>query len=161
MNREAIKAALFTLLSSAQFDLGAGAVSFTTASPKLLHWNDVAASAQPAFFLSQGPQTPLPPPAPGGPRAWHLDYWARIYVNTQGQTDPATVLNPILDSIEAKFILASGVAQNLGGLVEWVRIEGMIETFGADASTRATCSTCCRPGRPASSRPRRPASTCS
>jgi hypothetical protein len=130
MNREANKTALFNLIAGLRFDLGSGLVGFTTASTKLKHWNDVQPTAQPAFFLSQGPQTPLPPPAPNGPHAWHLDYTGRIYVNTQGETDPASALNPILDAIEAAFDpMKLGTAQSLGGLVQWARIEGTIETF--------------------------------
>lgn len=129
MNRKAIKTALFNLIAAAQFDLGAGVVGFTTASPKLKHWNDVPATQQPAFFLSQGPQMPLPPPAPGAPHAWHLDFTARIYVNTAGDTDPADALDPILDAIEGKFTSAAALPQTLGGLVQWARIEGTIETF--------------------------------
>lgn len=131
MNREAIKTALFNLIAAAQFDLGQGPVGFTTASPKLKHWNDVGPSEQPAFFLSQGMQIPLAPPASNGPRAWHLDYWARIYVNTQGETDPASALNPILDAIAALFDprALGGWPQTLDGLCQWVRIEGQIETF--------------------------------
>lgn len=131
MNREPIKTALFNLIAALQFDLGSGPVGFTTASPKLKHWNDVQPSAQPAFFLSQGPQIPLAPPAPNGPRAWHLDYIGRVYVNTQGDTDPTTALNPILDAITNVFdpLQLNGSPQTLGGLVQWARIEGAIETF--------------------------------
>src|SRR4051812_14844631 len=129
MSREACKIALFNLIAGLQFDLGSGLVGFTTKSTKLKHWNDVSPTAQPAFFLSQGPQTPMPPPAPGGPRAWHFDYFGRVYVNTQGSVDPASVLNPILDAIDAAFVSAAGIPQTLGGLVEWARIDGTIETF--------------------------------
>lgn len=129
MNREANKLALFNLIAGIQFNLGAGLVGFTTSSTKLKHWNDVGKSAQPAFFLSQGPQVPQGPPAPGAPRAWLLDYTARIYVNTAGDADPASALNPILDAIEALFVSPLGTPQTLGGLVQWARIEGAIETF--------------------------------
>jgi hypothetical protein len=129
MNRKAIKTALFNMVAAAQFDLGSGLVGFTTASPKLRHWNDVQTGEQPALFLSQGPQMPLPPPAPGAPRAWHLDYTIRIYVKTEGDADPADALDPILDAIEAMFVSASALPQTLGGLVQWARIEGTIETF--------------------------------
>jgi hypothetical protein len=130
MNRKAIKTALFNLITAQQFDLGAGPVGFTTASTKLKHWNDVPPGQQPAFFLSQGPQMPLAPPAPNGPRAWHFDYIARIYVNTQGDADPADALDPILDAIANAFDPAViGGAQTLTGLAQWARIEGTIETF--------------------------------
>lgn len=130
MNREDIKSALFNLVANVRFDLGNGLMGFNTASPKLKHWDDVQPGEQPAFFLSQGPQTPLAPVAPNGPRSWHLDYTARIYVRTAGEVDPATALNPILDAIEACFDpMVLGGPQTLSGLVQWVRIEGTIDTF--------------------------------
>ena len=52
-----------------------------------------------------------------------------VYVATKGAASPGEVLNPILDYIEAA--LADpfpGQAQTLGGLVEYARIEGLIET---------------------------------
>lgn len=131
MNREAIKQGLFNLIAGLQFDLGSGPQSWSSSSLKLKHWTDVDRAYQPAFFLSQGQQTPLAPPAPTGPRAWHYDYWGRVYVNTQGAADPASQLNPILDAIEAKFDAAQlgGVPQTLSGLCQWIRLEGPIETF--------------------------------
>jgi hypothetical protein len=129
MNRKAIKAAIFSLVAGVQFDVGNGLQSFATASPKLKHWNDVKKPDQPAFCLSQGPQTAMPPPVPGAPQVWHLDYTGYIYVNSQDQTDPADVLNPILDVIEAAFSSDIGLPQTLGGLVQWARIDGKIDTF--------------------------------
>jgi hypothetical protein len=130
MNREPIKSTLFNLIAQLRFDIGAGTQSWVSISTKLKHWDDVDRSQQPAFFLSQGPQTPLPPVAPNGPRAWHYDYTGRVYVNTAGQQDPASVLNPILDAIEAVFDpMQIGSPQTLSGLCQWVRLEGPIETF--------------------------------
>jgi hypothetical protein len=130
MSREAIKSGLFNLIAGLQFDIGGGPQSWISSSTKLKHWDDVDRSLQPAFFLSQGPQTPLPPPAPNGPRAWHYDYTGRVYVNTAGQQDPASVLNPILDAITDAFDpLKIGSPQTLSGLCQWIRLEGPIETF--------------------------------
>jgi hypothetical protein len=122
MNRQAIADALFALVSAIP--------GFVTASTKLKHWADVPSSEQPALFQSQGAQTPLAPPAPGGARAWQLDFTLRIYVNTAGETDPTTVLNPFLDAITTLFDPNGiGAPQTLGSLVQWARIEGAIETF--------------------------------
>lgn len=130
MSRESIKLALFNLIGAIEFSTGSGSTGFKTISTKLKHWDDVDRSQQPAFFLSQGPQIPHAPVAPGAPRSWHLDYTARIYVNTEGATDPASVLNPILDAIVALFDPETlGGPQTLGGLVQWARIEGQIDTF--------------------------------
>lgn len=122
MNRQAIADALFALVSALS--------GFETVSTRLKHWSDVPSAEQPALFQSQGNQTPLPPPAPGGPRAWHLDFTLRVYVNTSEAIDPTSVLNPILDDLTALFDAnAIGAPQTLGGLVQWARIEGTIETF--------------------------------
>lgn len=123
MNREPIYAALFALL--------AGAASFPTASRRLRHWSAVEAAEQPALFQVQKKETPQQ--ADGAPTAWRaaLD----IYVYCQApddETAPATVLNPLLDAVEAalapKGADAVAGAQTLGGLVKHCRIAGAIET---------------------------------
>jgi len=121
MNREAIFAALFALVSTPP--------ALVTKSRKLLHWNDVPASQQPALFQAQGKQTVSQPAANGLPTKWVLDATLYVYVNTQGAASPGEVLNPILDAITAALDAnAIGTPQTLGGLVEWARIEGSIET---------------------------------
>lgn len=120
MNREAIYAALFALVSDD---------AFVTKSRKLLHWNDVQANQQPAMFQAQGKETVAAPAAVGLPTRWLLEATLYVYVSTQGATSPGEVLNPILDALTAKLDPNPiGTPQTLGGLVEWARIEGSIET---------------------------------
>jgi len=121
MNREAIYSALFTLVSSP--------AGFVTKSRKLLHWNDVPPTQQPAMFQAQGRETVVQPAANGLPTKWTLEATLYVYVNTQGAGSPGEVLNPILDALTAKLDPNPiGAPQTLGGLVEWARIEGSIET---------------------------------
>lgn len=119
MNREAIYSALFTLVSAAP--------GLVTTSRKLLHWNDVPASQRPALFMSQ--RREMTEQAYGRPTIWRLEVDLYVYVSTQGSAYPGAVLNPILDAITAKLDNAfAGQPQTLGGLVQWARIEGTIET---------------------------------
>jgi len=120
MNRENIYAALFTLASSPP--------GLVTKSRKLLHWNDVGPGEMPALFQAQGNETLVKPAANGLPSVWMLEATLYLYVRTEGQS-PGPVLNPLLDAITAKFDAnVIGVPQTLGGLVQWARIEGTIET---------------------------------
>ena len=92
MNCEPIYAALFTLL--------AGAATFVTSSRRLRHWSDVAAAEQPALFQVQKTETVIRPR--GAPPKWTLG--ADVYVYCQAPdeiTSPATVMNPLIDAIEA------------------------------------------------------------
>jgi hypothetical protein len=119
INREAIFAALFALLSSSG--------AYTTASRRLQHWNDVSKSAQPALYMAQGAQVART--VRGYPTVWTLSVDVYIYVRTDGGLNPGPIINPLLDAIEAA--LAPNAAENtqtLGGLCEWCRIEGAIET---------------------------------
>lgn len=121
MNREPIFAALFDLVSVAP--------GLVTMSRTLKHWSDVSAEERPALFQAQGGQTVVATAANGLPSKWMMEASLYVYVSTDGSASPGQVLNPILDAIEA--MLAPnpmGVPQKLGGLVEWVRIEGTIET---------------------------------
>jgi hypothetical protein len=120
MNRENIYAALFAAVS--------GVPGLVTASRRLKHWSDVSSSDLPALFLAQGKQTVVPPAAIGLPTRWTLEATIYLYVGTQGAAAPGTALNPIVDAIAALFDPRGGVPKTLGGLVEWARIEGAIET---------------------------------
>lgn len=120
MIREDIYAALFALISN-------GVDSLTTKSRTLKHWNDVQASAMPYFCLAQGPQkvaqrTGLPP-------AWTLGGIIYLYTSNRGATSPGEIMNPIVDAIDAMLgIDPARGPQTLGGLCQWARIEGTIET---------------------------------
>lgn len=129
MNREAIYAALFALVSPVS--------GFVTVSRTLRHWNDVSPSEQPALFQAQGSQLPGSPPAPGGPRSWALDAKLYLYANKDGLS-PGEVINPLVDAIAALFDpTAIGGPQTLGGRVQWVRIEGAIETDEGNLGSQA------------------------
>ena len=118
MNREAIYAALFALVSAPS--------GLKTRSRKLKHWDSVNASEMPALFQAHGPQVAMP--VTGHPTRWQLDAVQWVYVSTVNG-DPGPVLNPIIDAIaNALDLNSAGRPQTLGGLVEYARIEGTIET---------------------------------
>jgi hypothetical protein len=124
MNREPIYAALFDLIKVA-----CGPDTFVTTSRLLKHWADVPATQRPALFQTQKNET-AQKSNPGLPTVWHLEATLYIYVSTRGATSPGEVLNPILDAIDAAMDFSSpGNPQTLGGLVQWARIEGTIETY--------------------------------
>lgn len=79
----------------------------------------------PALFQAQGPQ--VPQTQTGQPSKWHLTAKLWIYVSTQGASSPGEVLNPIVDAIDAA-LANFPIVQKLGGLVQWARIEGDLET---------------------------------
>ena len=120
MNREPIYAALFALVQSA--------ASFVTVSRRLRHWSDVAAAEQPALFQIQKSETaeerrPLPV-------KWRLAVDLYLYAHAPDElTPPATVLNPLLDALEAA-LAPDPVShvQTLGGLVQHCWIAGRIQT---------------------------------
>ena len=125
MTREDIYAELFGLVSGATLE--GGAVAFVTSDRKLKHWSDVKAAERPALFQAQKRETLIN--STGMPGKWLLHVDLYVYVSTKGAASPGEVLNPILDAIDA--ILAphpARGAQTLGGLVQYARIEGTIET---------------------------------
>jgi hypothetical protein len=121
MNREAIYAALFALVSAAD--------GLVTTSRKLKHWSDVPASQRPALFQAQARETVLATAVNGLPSRWLLEATLYVYVSTPGALSPGEVLNPILDAITVALApTPAGAPQTLGGLVEYARIEGAIES---------------------------------
>jgi hypothetical protein len=118
---ETIYTALFNLLRTAP--------GLRTASRRLRHWDDVPSNEQPALFLAQGNinaefETGLP-------TVWTCRADVFLYVKTGGDlhATPASVFNPILDSIISKLLPPPHLGeQTLGGLVHRCRIEGEIET---------------------------------
>jgi hypothetical protein len=117
MNREAIYGALFTLMQTAP--------GLVTTSRTLKHWGDVPANQMPALFMAQGAQTAQT--ITNQLTRWHLDAKVYVYVSTDGATSPGAVMNPIIDAI-ATALGNFPTVQTLGGLVQWARIEGTIET---------------------------------
>ncbi|HUB94285.1 MAG TPA: hypothetical protein VL993_00120 [Stellaceae bacterium] len=123
MTREPIYAALFALLSDA--------AAFATASRRLRHWAEVAPAEQPALFQVQKRETAKE--AEGSPTVWRAEVDLYLYCQApDDETPPATILNPLVDAIEAALLpagadLATGT-QSLGGLVKHCWIAGAIET---------------------------------
>lgn len=119
MNREPIWQALFTRLSAA--------APFVTTSRRLCHWSDVPAIEQPALFVAQGGEQAST--TTGQPTRWELEGQVYVYARVDDGAVPGTVMNPLMDAITAVLAPANPMQrQTLGGLVEWVRIDGRIET---------------------------------
>ena len=120
MIREPIYAALFARL--------AGAAAFTTTSRRLRHWSDVGAAEQPALFIVQKSETAEQ--HRGRPVTWKA--LVDVYVYAQApdeETPPASVLNPLLDAVEAALAPDPVTnVQTLGGLVQHAWIAGRVET---------------------------------
>jgi hypothetical protein len=120
MIREPIYTALFALV--------AGAASFVTIGRRLRHWSDVGAAEQPALFMTQKSENaeerqPLPV-------KWRASVDLYLYAQAPDElTSPATVLNPLLDAVEAALAPDPvGHVQTLGGLVSHCWIAGRIQT---------------------------------
>lgn len=89
MNREAIYAALFNLVSNVE--------GIVVAERRLRHWNDVRAVEQPYLCVAQGNQTATQ----GSPvirvnAKWQMEADIYIYVQTTGKQVPGTVMNLFL-----------------------------------------------------------------
>jgi hypothetical protein len=116
---------------SALWDLGESAALFASASRRLRHWADVAPAEQPALFLSEkGGQAVVK--KLGAPIVWTL--YADFYVYAHSSDPylaPATILNPLLDSLEAALAPSptTGI-QNLGlpEIVQHAYIVGKVQT---------------------------------
>lgn len=121
MTRETIYAALYAKLTAIP--------GIVTTGRRLKHWSDVPAEQQPALYLIQRNETPSQ--VKGVPAKWSLKADLYLYVNTGNDENiaPATLLNPLLDAIEAVLAVEpfSGF-QTLGGLVSHAWIAGTIET---------------------------------
>jgi hypothetical protein len=121
--REAIYAALWAL--------AAEAASFATASRRLRHWSDVSPAEQPALFMSEkGAVAKVP--VLGAPVLYTL--YADLYIYAHSADPylaPATLLNPLIDAVEAAIAPppATGI-QNLGlpDMVQHCYIAGRVET---------------------------------
>jgi hypothetical protein len=119
IDREAIYAALFALVSSAS--------AFKTSSRKLQHWDDVPPPNQPALFQAQGNETAVAPYRQ--PTKWTLQAKLYVYAHQNSlDTLPAVALNQLLNAIEAKLAPGPDGEQTLGGLVSHCRIVGDVET---------------------------------
>lgn len=122
MNREQIYSTLFSWVSSRMS-------SCKTKSRRLQHWSDVAPADMPALFLAQGPQFQTQPK--GAPTQWRLTGRFYLYAHSENiDLAPATLLNTMLDELEAAFAPVGFLQQQTFGLtsVDHCRIEGEIET---------------------------------
>lgn len=119
-DREAIYSAMFNLVASDP--------AYVTKSRRLLHWNDVAPTDQPAIFMAQ--RNELCTPVRGMPPVWEFTGDFYIYCRTDGGLPPGPIINPLLDKITALLGSDGKIdnVQTLGGLVHYARIEGAIET---------------------------------
>jgi hypothetical protein len=123
IQREPIYAALWALAS--------GSAGYATASRRLRHWSDVNPAEQPALFMSEKGAR-----AESKARATPIVYtlFADFYIyafSSDPYAAPASILNPLIDALEAA--LAPDPATNLQqlGLPLMVRhcyIAGRIET---------------------------------
>jgi hypothetical protein len=121
--REAIYSALWELVASA--------AQFASANRRLRHWSDVAPAEQPALFMSEkGGQAAVK--KLGAPIVWTL--YADVYVYAHSSDPylaPATILNPLLDALEAALSPSptTGI-QNLGRpeMVQHAYIAGKVQT---------------------------------
>jgi len=119
------------LIYSALWELGSSAARFASANRRLRHWADVAPGEQPALFMSEkGGQAAVK--KLGAPIVWTL--YADFYLYAHSSDPylaPATILNPLLDALEAALAPSptSGI-QNLGlpAMVQHAYITGKIQT---------------------------------
>lgn len=128
-SREAIYSALWTLLQTAipPAEVG-GSWQLTDRNLKL--WSDVPPANQPALFMVQNAQDGTMSPDEFLLSQWKLKATAWIYYQTDSIDDPNlakdTVVNKVIDAIEAVLNPMPGIAQTLGGLVLHTYIDGAV-----------------------------------
>jgi hypothetical protein len=115
----------------ALWSLAAGSGSFATAQRRLRHWSDVSPAEQPALFMSEKGGV-AKTKALGAPVVWTLFADLYVYVHSSDPyRAPASILNPLIDAIEAALAppAATGI-QDLGlpMMVQHAYIAGKIET---------------------------------
>jgi len=123
INREPIYAALFGLIESA--------ADFAVVDRRLRHWSDVAPAEQPALFMAQKTELASVKTL-GAPTVWTLAVDLYVYAHSSDPyLAPATVLNPLIDAVEAALApSATTGVQDLGlpAMVQHAYINGKIET---------------------------------
>jgi hypothetical protein len=121
--REPIYAALFAQV--------AGAANFVTAERRLRHWSDLTPAEQPALFMHQKAELATVATL-GAPTVWTLVVALYVYAHASDPyVAPATVLNPLIDGVEAALapLPATGLQDlSLPAMVQHAYIAGKIET---------------------------------
>ena len=116
---------------AALFDRAATAAGFVSAERRLRHWSDVAPAEQPALFMAQKSETAAVKTL-GAPTVWTLLVEFYLYAHSSDPyLSPATVLNPLVDAVEAALAPAATTGlQDLGlpSMVQHAMISGKIET---------------------------------
>jgi hypothetical protein len=121
--REPIYAALFARVG--------GAAHFVTVARRLRHWSGLTPAEQPALFMRQKTEIAAVTTL-GAPPVWTLIVDLYLYAHAGDPfVAPSTVLNPLIDAVEAALApLAATGLQNLGvpAMVQHAYIVGKIET---------------------------------
>jgi hypothetical protein len=121
--REPIYAALFALV--------AGAADFVTIARRLRHWSELAPAEQPALFMLQKEEIASVATF-AAPTVWTLAVELYVYAHASDPyVAPASVLNPLVDGVEAALAPSPATGlQDLGlpAMVSHARIAGKIET---------------------------------
>lgn len=119
MDREAIYTALFALVSTT--------TGIKTASRRLKVWTEVPQGEQPALFMTQIGESAET--LTNQRTRWFMRVELYLYATTKDTSQsPASVLNPIIDAIVNKIQPLNQEKQTLGGLVEYCRIAGQLQT---------------------------------
>jgi hypothetical protein len=123
ITREQIYGALFTLAQQA--------TGIVNSSRKWKSFADVPPEQQPALFLVEQKERAMPE-SPGQPTKWGLAAEIVIYAWAAGDDiGTGEVLNPVLDKLQAALApVRYGEKVTLGGLVQHVYIDGVIEKDG-------------------------------
>jgi hypothetical protein len=123
ITREPIYAALFALV--------ADAANFVTTSRRMRHWSSLTPPEQPALFMRQKAELASVATL-AAPTVWTLVVELYVYAHASNRyVAPATVLNPLVDGVEAALApMATTGLQDLGlpGVVQHAYIAGKIET---------------------------------
>jgi hypothetical protein len=122
ITREPIYAALFARV--------AGAAEFVTAARRLRHWSELTPPEQPALFMRQKAEVAAVT-ALGAPTVWKLVVDLYLYAHASDPYGaPATVLNPLIDAVEAALapLPATGLQDfGLPAMVQHAYIAGKID----------------------------------
>jgi hypothetical protein len=125
VSRETISAALFALLQGTKI---AGNPAFVTTGRRGRIWSDTTPADQPAMYLIHTGEMAVQNQAYGLTK-WLLHYDILVYAraDTNSTAAPDTMINSILDAIDAQMLaIPPGERQTLGGVVYHAWIEGQI-----------------------------------